>query len=313
MPASSAASLHRDDDVQQDAQVDRVERVVGSAGTNAAVGGTTAFPLVNNSFRIKDTRKIKSVAAHPQAKRTHSEIEGEGEIKRENSTLRPCTTNAASHSSLSQGKTSIAHRSTTATESQRLKGLIEAFEADPPSNQLIQLKMESSLPDRSVANLPPMPMALNEIMSIEDFEKQHPYSPPLLKNGIPRRTVNPVRLDANYGIHTAALHAAAQERGLIPRIDTPQVAEGCFKAILIVDNQVIEQLTDVYASKRDAKEELCRRALPTVCALENKKKRKSTSTEIGDGYASAPGDLDEENWLGILIRKLLSSHVGDIC
>lgn len=143
-----------------------------------------------------------------------------------------------------------------------------------------------------------------DLMSIEAWEKENPYSPAQAKSPPPPgRKVMPARLDRNQGKDTQIFNTECQRRGLTHEFRFDEVAKGCFDVTLFVDGQKIDRVGP-YANHRDAKEAMCRLALGKMHTIGIKdqegsgKKRKSS--DLQGTTPSVPDGLEDENWINIL-------------
>ncbi|EMF16178.1 uncharacterized protein SEPMUDRAFT_147814 [Sphaerulina musiva SO2202] len=148
--------------------------------------------------------------------------------------------------------------------------------------------MENVTPGYDFGSLDDKPM---DLMTLEQFELENPYTPPL-----PRRTANPLRTTSKNGQHTAEFHMACDARGVLCDFVFHTVAQGCFDVELRLGGEYVDRIGQ-YASKKDAKEEICKKHLATVEAMPNFKKRKANDTAH---CLSAPAGLDEELWVNLI-------------
>ncbi|EMC98934.1 hypothetical protein BAUCODRAFT_385575 [Baudoinia panamericana UAMH 10762] len=136
------------------------------------------------------------------------------------------------------------------------------------------------------------------LLSIEDFETRHlsAQQPKL----IPIAKVKPNPL------HAIRFHDLCQEHGIVPSFAYQALSGQVFKATVTFGNHNLEG-DSACASKKLAKEAVCREAIPLLEALKrNDKKRKSS-----DSDATENAVLRAENWVGMLNnysqqRKLLA-------
>ncbi|SMR50681.1 unnamed protein product [Zymoseptoria tritici ST99CH_1E4] len=131
------------------------------------------------------------------------------------------------------------------------------------------------------------------LIPMVDFEMANPYTPP------PSR-LQTLRLEDNSGIHASNFHVACQEKGLTPHFTFREPAQGAFIITLSIDGQKLDELGP-YASKKDAKEAICKLCVARLGAFDNRKKRKSVSPET-DAFAMVPATLNEENWTSTLLE-----------
>ena len=143
------------------------------------------------------------------------------------------------------------------------------------------------------------------LVSMDDWEIQNPYTPPPPKAAKPPRpTALPLKLQSNDGSSTSMLYQLCQAKGLKPEIRTREAALACFTASLFINGIEGEKSELQYASKQDAREAICKLNLAWVSGLEDRKRQKSD--QMDDLSAPEPDDLDDEEWMGILIRESCS-------
>lgn len=156
------------------------------------------------------------------------------------------------------------------------------------SQAAADIDMENLTPGYDFGSLDDKPM---DLMTLEQFELENPYTPPL-----PRRTANPLRATSKNGQNTAEFHMACDARGVLCDFVFHTVAQGCFDVELRLGGEYVDRIGQ-YASKKDAKEEICKKHLATVEAMPNFKKRKVNDTAH---CLSAPAGLDEELWVNLI-------------
>jgi hypothetical protein len=161
------------------------------------------------------------------------------------------------------------------------------------------IDMENVAPRYDLGSYADKPM---QLMSMDEFEKEHPFTPPL-----PRRTVNPLRTTSKYGQHVEKFHWACDARGILRDFVFHPVAQGCFDVELWLGGKYVDRIGQ-YASKRDAKEEICKKHLATVEVMPNLKKRKVDDVDC----LSAPARLDEEPWVNLIYGNV-STRRQDTC
>lgn len=137
---------------------------------------------------------------------------------------------------------------------------------------------------------------LMELMSIEEFQKENPFTPPP-----PRRTMNPLRTNSKNGQFAAEFQWACDARGIPRDFVYHTVAQGCFDVELRLNGDYVDRIGQ-YASKKDAKEEICKKHLATVELITNSKKRKVTEV---DCLSTAPAGFDDELWVNLLYGNFL--------
>lgn len=116
-------------------------------------------------------------------------------------------------------------------------------------------------PLASMDAIPPPHVDGLDMMSIDDFEKAHPFTPP------PAKMIN--LTSTGDGASTDLFNMACQAKGLTPYFTYVEPSKGSFLATAHVDNQALEQ-AGPYASKKAAKEAACQAAMSKLEALPNK-------------------------------------------
>lgn len=153
-----------------------------------------------------------------------------------------------------------------------------------------------------------------DLMSIEAWETANPYSPPVANTSAAPKpnvdsSITPARLERNKGKDTQIFNTECQRRGLTHEFRFDEVAKGCFDCTLFVEGQQFDRVGP-YASKKDAKEAMCRLALGKMSELGfknlnpsgNSKKRKSSDLQ---SKPSAPDGLEDENWIHIINSEFI--------
>ncbi|KAF2170062.1 hypothetical protein M409DRAFT_51829 [Zasmidium cellare ATCC 36951] len=157
-----------------------------------------------------------------------------------------------------------------------------------------------------------------DLMPIETWEKENPYTPPPAKPMSPpqpTRNIVPVRLDRNHGKDTQIFNTECQRRGLSHEFRFEEVAKGCFDVTLFVEGQQFDK-AGPYASQRDAKEAMCRLALGKLSEMgfknvgETGGRKKRKSSDLESATASIPVGIEDENWLHI-INSYAQQHKMD--
>ena len=183
----------------------------------------------------------------------------------------------------------------------------------PPSAQLavagvvqgggydLGLTHESDLPDEDMSGIDHLEEAESMTgpltQTVEVFEAAHPYTPPLRKS-------IPHRLSQNNGVHTSTFWMACQERGLKSEFKFSEPAKGCFHVVLKVQDEEVGEVGP-YASKKDAKEAICKENLSKLESFGNFKKRKSSAHQQ-EVLSLTPDGFEDENWIGVLNGKSLN-------
>jgi hypothetical protein len=138
-------------------------------------------------------------------------------------------------------------------------------------------------------------------MSMNDFALANPYVPPPPRG--PTSKIQPLRLQENDGRYATLFNTACQAKGLTPEFIFHEPSQGAFVVTLRVDNQMLDQLGP-YATKKDAKEDICRLAIDKVDVMQSRKRDKNSLVDT-IGFAAVPGDLGEENWTGTLTGEFV--------
>ncbi|KAM3425672.1 hypothetical protein BST61_g7614 [Cercospora zeina] len=129
-----------------------------------------------------------------------------------------------------------------------------------------------------------------DLMSMDDFERANPYTPPL-----PKATKNPLRAATKHGEFSSAFNMACDARGIIRDFAYFEVAQHCYEVELKLNGSLVDRIGR-YASHRDAKEEMCKKHLPTVEAMPNQKKRQVS----GAAATPVPAGLEDERWINLV-------------
>lgn len=134
------------------------------------------------------------------------------------------------------------------------------------------------------------------LQSIEEWSITNPYTPPAPK-------ITPLRATTKHlGEHASTFQMACDARGLKPDFDYHETAKGCFNVTLFLNGQLVDQI-GVYASKRDAKEEMCRLTISKLDSFGNKKQELKTA-HAESHLPSPPPGLGDEGWVNILYGTL---------
>nr|POF17015.1 aldehyde reductase 2 [Quercus suber] len=188
---------------------------------------------------------------------------------------------------------------------------MEGTAATDSSNQTRPAMSENAPPPAS-ASSPFIPRERNagemldfgdappSLQSIEDWEKEHPYAGPKPKVVLlPAGPSNPGTVIAFYEWCT--------KLGLRPDFTLLEFAPYRFNGKVVVGEHVVE-LAGPFASKKEAKEQVCKAALPLLAELEQthaSRKRKGAETALaGDPDQLSKSDLVAEDWVSILMNYL---------
>lgn len=120
---------------------------------------------------------------------------------------------------------------------------------------------------------------------MEEFDRRYPYKP---------------HLPGEYG---SVLNNLFQVKGLVPHFAFSEPRQARFYGTLKIDGELVGEVGPC-ASKKSAKEELCKICISKVEAMQNRKKRKSVGE---DELPEAPDVLKSENWIGTLIGQYMKS------
>jgi hypothetical protein len=93
-------------------------------------------------------------------------------------------------------------------------------------------------------------------------------------------------------------NTACQVKGLTPDFVFQEPKQGAFVVTLRVDNQTLHQ-AGPYATKKDAKEAVCKMSIGKLEAFEDRSKSLSVALSM-EGLAAVSSILIEENWTGTL-------------
>lgn len=319
IPASSALS--------QDAEKDALSTCINSEGEASSEqsqhAGRPHVSIQAEAPRVKDTKTSERFAAGEYQKRLPSALyrRGGADFGKVPSSSPPCSAEAAPPSKLSSSQHRRALGSFKATPIRKTRARIEAYggvenlpppsgQMADPSNNVVPVLQDIDMENSGFA-FTSNSNNLN-LMSIEAWEKENPYSPPATKPmSPPASDITPARLERNKGKDTQTFNTECQRRGLTHEFRFDEVAKGCFDVTLFVEGQKFDR-AGPYASHRDAKEAMCRLALGKLSELEFKnaaesgsgKKRKSS--ELSGANSSIPDGIEDENWLGIINSKSIS-------
>ncbi|KAI5359372.1 putative double-stranded RNA-binding domain-containing protein [Septoria linicola] len=147
--------------------------------------------------------------------------------------------------------------------------------------------MENMAPSHNLSSFGGGPM---ELMSMDDFEKANPYTPPP-----PRRTAPPLRTTSKHGQFSSQFHLACDARGIVRDFVFHMVAQHCYDVELRLNGKFLDRIGQ-YASHKDAREEICKKHLATVEAMPNQKKRKVSDA----AYHPVPAGIDDELWVNLV-------------
>lgn len=154
--------------------------------------------------------------------------------------------------------------------------------------------MENMAPSHNLSSVGGGPM---ELMSMDEFEKANPYTPPP-----PRRTAPPLRTTSKHGQFSSQFHLACDARGIIRDFVFHMVAQHCYDVELRLNGKFLDRIGQ-YASHKDAREEICKKHLATVEAMPNQKKRKVSDA----AYHPVPAGIDDELWVNLIYGKCCES------
>lgn len=110
--------------------------------------------------------------------------------------------------------------------------------------------------------LPPPHVDGLDMMSMDDFEKAHPYVPP------PAKMTNLTSVPSD-GLYTDTFNMTCQMKGLTQYFTYVEPSQGCFLATAHINNERLEQVGP-YASKKAAKEAAYKAALPKLQSFPDK-------------------------------------------
>lgn len=292
---------------EQEADAARTRRLVRRKSANSEEVRTREVEARATPMANTFAENAHAARDHKRQRRSYSGIEKQC---LSNSTAPPCIAPVAGQSEL-DGTT--ARRSANTTSS-----LQDAKPSAGANNFNGHLTSSSNQMEFFTTGLTQggnrMDFGTVDLVSIDDWEIQNPYTPPPPKAAKPPRpTALPLKLDSNDGSSTRMMHHLCQTKGLRPpEIRTTEAAMGCFTASLFINGIEGEKSELQYASKQDAREAICKLNLAFVCGLEDRKKQKGAA--IDHLSAPEPNDIDDEEWMGILIRKPRSRSLNSrIC
>lgn len=197
------------------------------------------------------------------------------------------------------------HTGPLATPIQKLRANLELWKNEGPiipvayavaseMAEEIEFDMENVAPSHDLDAFSNTDQPL-QLMSMDQFEKEHPFTPPP-----PRRTINPLRTTSKNGQFAAEFQLACDARGIPRDFVYYTVAQGCFDVELKLDGDVVDRIGQ-YASKKDAKEEICKKHLATVEHMPNLKKRKASELDC----LPPPAGLGDEPWVNLVHGNFL--------
>ena len=140
------------------------------------------------------------------------------------------------------------------------------------------------------------------LLTMDEFDAMYPAEASKMK-------VVPMPTAKTNGLNTSKFNSLCQLHAIGHQFDLREVAKGCFSAKVEFGQHVMEE-PGPFPSKKQAKEEICKRALPILEALpapSKGTKRKSSGggspmdTEL-EGYSERMMTTvqDDENWVGLL-------------
>ena len=193
------------------------------------------------------------------------------------------------------------HTGPLATPMQKLRANLELWKNEGPITPVayapvsemaaeIDFDMENVAPNHDLGTFSCNTDQPLELMSMDQFEKEHPFTPPP-----PRRTTNPLRTTSKNGQFAAEFQLACDARGIPRDFVYYTVAQGCFDVELKLDGDFVDRIGQ-YASKKDAKEEICKKHLATVELMPNLKKRKASELDC----LPPPAGLGDEPWVNLV-------------
>lgn len=163
------------------------------------------------------------------------------------------------------------------------------------SEMTAEVDMEDAGPGHNLASFSYDDKPL-DLMTMEEFELEHPYTPP--PPPPPRRTTEPLRSTSQNGKFTGEFQLACDARGIKHDFSYHTIAQGCFEVELRLNGEFVDRIgqDEPYASKKDAKEEICKKHLATVELMPNLKKRKATEADC----LPLPAGIDDELWVNLI-------------
>lgn len=188
-----------------------------------------------------------------------------------------------------------AFRISSATPSQVTKARVKSFDKEKPSINM-DLKPQMTL-DVDMGDLATNHSLLLSgrpviMQSMEEFEAAHPYQPPPPK-------ATPHRSSTKHGEYSSLFHITCQDRGLKPDFHYREPAKGCFEVSLSIDGTLVDTI-GLYASKKDAKEEVSKLAMSKIDSFGNCKKRSASTFEQD---RPLPEGLHDERWINVVYGK----------
>ena len=172
-----------------------------------------------------------------------------------------------------------------------------------PKAQVLQAPMDKdAISIDSKVDFTPPPSAqpsyrffdLPNLMSIDDFEKENPFTP---KQTLVQ--IKPTKLVAESVVR---VHNFWTSQGITADFEYERNAQVIMSVTLSFLDEMLKA-DGPFASKRHAKEEVCKLALPRMEALDkqsNAKKRKSTEALEAAHSRISPALLKSENFVGLL-------------
>ena len=140
------------------------------------------------------------------------------------------------------------------------------------------------------------------LLTMDEFDAMYPAEASKMK-------VVPLPAAKTNGLDTSRFYSLCQLHAIGHQFDLREVAKGCFSARVEFGQHVIED-PGPFPSKKQAKEEICKQALPVLEALpapsKGTKRKSSGGGSPMDTELETNGDktmsvvLDDEKWVGLL-------------